>query len=120
MQEEMNSLHENHTFELLKLLEGRRALKNKWVYKITYKENKCTDFEELFSCVVKMTYIRVVMGLTTSLNLEVEQLDVKTALFHGDLEEEIYIEQPEGFRVKGKEDIVCRLKKSLYGLKQAF
>ncbi|GKF16071.1 putative RNA-directed DNA polymerase, partial [Tanacetum coccineum] len=53
------------------------------------------------------------------LDLEVEQIDVKTSFLHGDLDKEIYMEQPEGFRVKGKEDYVCRLQKSLYGLKQA-
>ncbi|GKA42664.1 putative RNA-directed DNA polymerase [Tanacetum coccineum] len=63
--------------------------------------------------------IRVVLGLTASLDLEVEQMDVKTAFLHGDLDKEIYMEQPEGFQVKGKEDYVCRLQKSLYGLKQA-
>ncbi|GJZ06969.1 retrovirus-related pol polyprotein from transposon TNT 1-94 [Tanacetum coccineum] len=52
------------------------------------------------------------------LDLEVEQMDVKTAFLHGDLDKEIYMEQPEGFQVKGKEDYVCRLQKSLYGLKQ--
>ena len=55
------------------------------------------------------------MGLVTSLDLELEQLDVKTTFLHGDLEEEIYMVQPEGFEVKGKEHMVYRLKKSLYG-----
>jgi hypothetical protein len=64
-----------------------------------------------FSPVVKMSSIRVVLSLAASLDLEIEQMDVKTAFLHGDLEEEIYMEQPEGFRVKGKEDYVCRLKK---------
>ena len=84
-----------------------------------FGQKKRIDFEEIFSPVVKMSSIRVVLGLAASLNLEIEQLDVKTAFLHGDLEEEIYMEQPEGFRVKGKEDLVCKLKKSLYGLKQA-
>ena len=66
-----------------------------------------------------MTSIRMILGMAASLNLEVEQMDVKTAFLHGELEEEIYMEQPEGFLVKGKEDYVCKLKKSLYGLKQA-
>ncbi|XP_028072575.1 pre-mRNA-splicing factor ATP-dependent RNA helicase DEAH10-like [Camellia sinensis] len=66
-----------------------------------------------------MSSILVVLGLAASLNLEVEQLEVKTTFLHGDLEEEIYMEQPEGFKVKGKENLVCKLKKSLYGLKLA-
>jgi hypothetical protein len=51
--------------------------------------------------------------------LHPEQLDVKTTFLHGDLEEEIYMQQPKGYEVKGKDNLVCRLKKSLYGLKQA-
>ena len=51
------------------------------------------------------------------MNLELEQLDVKTAFLHGDLDEEIFMEQPEGFKVKRKENMVFKLKKSLYGLK---
>lgn len=66
-----------------------------------------------------MSSICVVLGIAASLNLEVEQLEVKTAFLHGDLEEEIYMEQPEGFKERGKEHMVCRLRKSLYGLKQA-
>ena len=66
-----------------------------------------------------MTSIRTVLSIVASMNLEVEQLDVKTTFLHGDLEEEIYMQQLEGFFEKGKEHLVCRLKKSLYGLKQA-
>ena len=137
MEDEMQSLYDNHTFELVKLPKGKRALKNKWVYRVKQEENtsqprykarlvvkgfsqrKGVDFDDIFSPVVKMSSIRVVLGLAASLDLEIEQMDVKTAFLHGELEEEIYMEQPEGFEVKGKEDYVCRLKKSLYGLKQA-
>ena len=59
------------------------------------------------------------LSIAASMNLEVEQLDVKTTFLHSDLEEEIYMQQPEGFVEKGKEHLVCQLKKSLYGLKQA-
>lgn len=84
-----------------------------------FLQKKGTDFGEIFSPVVKMTSIRVFLGLAASLNLELEQMDVRTAFLHGDLDEEIYMEQPEGFEVSGKENLVCKLKKSLYGLKQA-
>ena len=77
------------------------------------------DFDEIFSPVVKMCSIRVILGLTANTNLELEQLDVKTAFLHGNLDEEIFMEQPEGFKVKGKENMVRKLKKSLYGLKHA-
>ena len=65
-----------------------------------------------------MCSIQVIQGLIASMNLELEQLDVKTAFLYGDLDEEIFMEQLEGFKVKGKENMVCKLKKSLYGLKQ--
>ena len=54
-----------------------------------------------------MSLIRVVLGLAAIMNLEIEQLDVKTIFLHGDLEKEIYMEQPEGFIIKGKEHLVC-------------
>jgi hypothetical protein len=84
-----------------------------------FAHKKGIDFDEIFSPVVKMSSIIVILGLIACLDLELEQLDVKTAFFHGDLKEEIYMEQPEGFEVKGNEHLVCKLKKSLYGLKQA-
>ena len=61
----------------------------------------------------------MVLALAASLDVEVEQMDVKTAFIHRDLEEEIYMDQPEGFVVNGKENHVCKLRKSLYCLKQA-
>lgn len=66
-----------------------------------------------------MSSIRVVLGLATSLNVELEQVDVKTAFLHGDLQEEIYMKHPKGFESKGKKHMVCKLIKILYGLKQA-
>ena len=80
---------------------------------------KGIDFEEIFSLVVKMSSIRVVLGLAASMNLKIEQLNVKIASLHGDLVEEIYMEHPERFTIKGKEYLVCRLNKSLYSLKHA-
>lgn len=113
MQEEIDSLHKNSTYELVKLPKGKKYLKNKWVYRIKHEEHtphprykarlvvkgfnqqKDVDFDKIFSPVVKMTSIRVILGgLAASLNLEVEQMDVKIAFLHGDLEEQIYIEQP--------------------------
>ena len=68
---------------------------------------------------VKYSCIRVALGITSILDLEVEQLDVKTTFLHGDIKEEIYMQQPEGYEELDKEHLVCHLKKSLYGLKQA-
>ena len=77
------------------------------------------DYTEVFSPVVKHTSIRILLAVVAKLDWELEQLDVKTAFLHGDLEETIYMSQPEGFVKQGMEDKVCLLKKSIYGLKQA-
>ena len=74
------------------------------------RQIKDIDFNEIFSPVVKMSSIRIVLSLAATLDLEVEQMDVKTAFLHGDLEEEIYMKQPDGFLVEGKEDHVYGLK----------
>ena len=67
-----------------------------------FSQKHGVDFDEIFSLVVKMSSIQIFLGLVTSLDLELEQLDVKTAFLHDDLEEEIYMVQPEGFKVKEK------------------
>jgi hypothetical protein len=77
------------------------------------------DYNDVFSPVVKHSSTRTFFGIVAMRDLELEQLDVKTAFLHGELEEEIYMDQPEGFIVPGKEDLVCNLKRSLYGLKQS-
>ncbi|GJX34540.1 retrovirus-related pol polyprotein from transposon TNT 1-94 [Tanacetum coccineum] len=83
-----------------------------------YAQKEGIDFEEIFSPVVRMITVRVVLAMCATYDLHLEQLDVKTAFLHGNLEEEIYMLQPEGFEQKVKENLVCRLNKSLYGLKQ--
>ena len=76
------------------------------------------DFDEIFSPVMKMFSIRVILLLETSMNIELQELDVKTAFLHGDLDGEIFMEQPEGFKIKWMENMVYKLKKSLHGHKQ--
>jgi hypothetical protein len=77
------------------------------------------DFFDTYSPVTRITSIRTLLAIAAIHNLEIHQMDVKTAFLNGELEEEIYMEQPEGFIAPGKEKKVCRLVKSLYGLKQA-
>ena len=77
------------------------------------------DYNEIFSPVVKLVSISIVLALVALLDLELEQLDVKTSFLHGDLEEENYMEQPEGFVQHRKVRLVYKLKKSSYGLKQS-
>jgi hypothetical protein len=72
-----------------------------------------------FYHVSKLNFIIFILSIVVAFDLEVEQMDVKTTFLHGDLEEEIYMKQLEGFVVMGKKELVCKLKKSLYGLKQS-
>jgi len=110
MQDEMKALHDNKTFELMKLPKGKRALENKWVFRMKqeqhnrqprfkatlvvkgYNQRKGINFDEIFSPAVKITSIHIVLGLAASLDLEVKHMDVETAFVYGDLDEEIYIE----------------------------
>ena len=75
------------------------------------------DYNETFSPISKKDSLRIVMALVAHFDLELHQIDVKTTFLNGDLDEEIYMEQPKGFIEKGKENWVCKLKKSIYGLK---
>uniref|UniRef100_A0A2N9J6A9 Integrase catalytic domain-containing protein n=1 Tax=Fagus sylvatica TaxID=28930 RepID=A0A2N9J6A9_FAGSY len=138
MVEENESLSKNKTWELTELPKGKKPIGCKWVFKKKeavsekegerfkarlvakgYSQRHGIDYDEVFSPVVRHTSIRAVLALVADQDLELEQLDVKTAFLHGNLEEEIFMVQPEGFKQPGTENLVCRLKKSLYGLKQS-
>ncbi|CAO2827530.1 unnamed protein product [Amaranthus hypochondriacus] len=136
MKDEMQSLISNQTWELTELPIRKKALHNKWIYRVKkehddskrykarlvvkgFQQKEGVDYNEIFAPVVKLNTIRTVLSIVAIEDLYLEQLDVKTAFLHGDLDEEIYMHQPEGFIESGKEKMVCKLKKSLYGLKQA-
>ena len=138
MNEEMESLYKNGTWVLVEPPKGKKIVGCKWVFKKKegtsgvenarykarlvakgYSQVQGVDFNDVFSPVVKHSSIRVLLALVAMFDLELEQLDVKTAFLHGELDEQIYMKQPEGFEVPEKEGQVCLLKKSLYGLKQS-
>ena len=138
MQEEMDSLHKNQTWDIVKRPEKKRIVGSKWIFKLKpgipgvesarfkaklvakgFSQVEGVDYHEVFSPVVKHTSIRILLSLTAMFDLELEQLDVKTAFLHGKLDEQIYMQQPEEFIAPGDEEKVCLLKKSLYGLKQS-
>ncbi|GKD85212.1 retrovirus-related pol polyprotein from transposon TNT 1-94 [Tanacetum coccineum] len=114
MQEEIEALHKNKTWELVPLPGGKKPIGNKWVYKIKrnsddqveryrarlvvkgYAQKEGINFNKIFSHVVLMTTVRVVLAMCATYDLHLEQLDVKNAFLHGNLEENIYMLQPEG------------------------
>lgn len=135
MNEEIESHHFNGTWTLTKLPEGRKAIKSKWVYKLKRNEignvirfkarlvaKGCSqryglDYNETFSPVVRYASIRFLFALAVKKNWKCYQLDAITAYLHGEVSEEIYMEQPEGYNDGSQR--VCKLNKAIYGLKQA-
>jgi hypothetical protein len=131
-QYEMDALHKLKVWNLVDLPQGRKTVKCKWVFKRKADGRYCVwlvakgftqiegvDFNEIFSPVARFESLQLVLALATLEDWEIHQMDVKSAFLHGDLDEEIYMEQPIGFVVAGQEHKVCKLQKALYGLKQA-
>ena len=85
-----------------------------------FTQKEGIDYRDTFSSVSKKDSLRIIMALVAHFDLELHQMDVKTAFLNGKLDEDIYMEQPEGFAKKGNEHLVCKLKKSIYGLKTSF
>ena len=138
MNEEMKSLDENNTYTLTKLPEGKSLVGTRWVYTVKEKENGGVrykvhyvakgylqvpeiDYFETFSPTAKITSIRLLMQLALDFSLDLHQMDVKTAYLNAPIDCELYVEQPEGFIKYSEtgERLVCKLNKSLYGLKQS-
>ena len=84
-----------------------------------YRQKEGIDYFDTYAPVSRITSIRILFDLASIHDLYVHQMEVKTAFLNGDLNEEVYMEQPEGFVLPGNEHKVCKLVKSLYGLKQA-
>ncbi|CAL5340443.1 unnamed protein product [Camellia sinensis] len=137
MVEELAAIEKNRTWEMMDLPEGKNAIGLKWVFKTKfgadgsiqkhkarlvakgYAQQHGIDFEETFSPVARFETVRIIFALAAQLQWPVYQLDVKSAFLNGDLQEEVYVTQPEGFMIEGKETKVYKLRKALYGLKQA-
>ena len=128
--EEMKSLLSIDTFEICRLPEGRKVIGGRWVYAVKlgpngdeqYKSSiQDIDYSETFSPTVRITSVRMLMQLAVQQGMIVHQMDVKTAYLNAPVDCELYIEQPEGFVADDKTDsnLVLKLKKSLYGLKQS-
>ncbi|KAJ0466590.1 putative RNA-directed DNA polymerase [Helianthus annuus] len=136
MEKEVKSLQDNGTWTLEELPSGKKAIDSKWIYKIKhrpdgtidrykarlvakgYTQMEGVDYHDTFAPVAKLVTVRTLLALAVKKNWFIHQLDVNNAFLHGDLDEEVYMKIPQGF-IQENEKRVCRLRKSMYGLKQA-
>jgi hypothetical protein len=124
-------------WEVVPRLEGKSVVTSKWIYKIKhaaddniekykvrfvargFSQKEGEDYDATFALVAKYTSIRSIIVIASVMGWKLHQMDVKTTFLNGVIENEVYIEQPQGFVIHGKEFHGCKLKKALYGLKQA-
>ncbi|KAD4385441.1 hypothetical protein E3N88_25609 [Mikania micrantha] len=137
MKEEIASIERNKTWNLTDLPSGHRPIGLKWIFKIKkdakgnitrhkarlvakgYIQEHGVDYDEVFAPVARLETIRLVFAISAQKGWLIHHLDVKTTFLHGELNEEVFVNQPEGFERKGQERKVYKLTKALYGLKQA-
>ena len=137
MESEYSSLLKNDTWNLVPPPEGKNIVGSRWILKVKrdqdggvdrfkarlvaqgYSQVKGVDYDEVFSPVARYTSVRSLLALANAHDLEIHQMDVKTAFLNGSLDCEIYMSQPEGFVDPDRPNHVCKLKKSIYGLKQS-
>jgi transposase InsO family protein len=137
MNEEIKSMKDNDVWDLVPLPEGAKPIGCKWIFKTKrdskgnverykarlvakgFTQKEGIDYKETFSPVSSKDSFRIIMALVAHFDLELHQMDVKTAFLNGDIDETIYMVQPENFVSDDAKQMVCKLKKSIYGLKQA-
>ncbi|KAK1608614.1 hypothetical protein QYE76_032287 [Lolium multiflorum] len=137
MKSEMGSMYDNKVWTLVDLPDSRKAVENKWIFKrktdadgnVTvykarlvakgFRQIQGVDYDETFSPVAKLKSVRILLAIAAFFDYEIWQMDVKTAFLNGDIEEELYMVQPKGFVDPKNADMVCKLQRSIYGLKQA-
>lgn len=129
MSEEIKSLEENHTWEIINEPTNKKIIEVKWIYRIKsngkYKarvvakgfQQMCYENEEIYSPVARMTTLRILLVFSLLKKLEIHQMDVETAFLNGNIKSEVYIYPPEGYKIE--ENKVCLLRKSLYGLRES-
>ncbi|GAA0181710.1 transmembrane signal receptor [Lithospermum erythrorhizon] len=135
MQTEIQGLENNDTWTLASLPPEKNALGSRWIYKVKHRSDGTVDrfkarlvvfvndhvdgidYSNTFAPVAKMVTVRVFLAVAAAKDWELHQMDVHNVFLHGDLTEEVYMKIPPGFE-KGRHGQVCRLRKSLYGLKQ--
>ncbi|GJZ39746.1 retrovirus-related pol polyprotein from transposon TNT 1-94 [Tanacetum coccineum] len=137
MEDEIQVIEKNNTWELTDRPSDKDVIGVKWVYKVKsnaygfvqrnkarlvvkgYSQQPRIDYDETFAPVARMDTVRAIISLAGQIGWLLYQLDVKSSFLNGELKEEVYVNQPQGFEVEGKEEKVYKLKKALYGLKQA-
>ena len=142
MQEELDAMEANHTWSVVSLPLGKYSIGCRWIYKVKYKfdgtvdrykarlvakgytQQEGIDFVETFFPVAKLVTVKVLLAIAASQKWHLSQLDVNNAFLNGDLFEEVYMDLPIGYYTQGEPNfnsskLVCRLHKSIYGLKQA-
>jgi hypothetical protein len=135
MEEELSMIQKNNTWTLVDRPEGRKVIGVKWIYRTKlnadnsinkhkvrlvvkgYAQIFGVDYSDTFAPVARLDTIRLLLAISTQKGWKVFQLDVKSAFLNGVLQEEIYVEQPDGFVIQGAEDKVYLSQKALYGLK---
>jgi hypothetical protein len=137
MESELNSMHDNQVWNLVDPIEGVRPVDCKWIFKKKldmdgnvhihkarlvakgFRQIQGVDYKETFSPVAMLKSVRILLAIAAYYDYEICQMDVKTAFLNGHLSEDVYMTQPEGFVDPENAGKICKLHRSIYGLKQA-